>query len=473
MCDGWHVTELLLADRDLELSSLPHELTGLAGLRLLDLSGNRVQGTIPAALSSLSCLQALSLSGNNLTGTIPPQMSAMSLLRVLDLSHNRLTGTIPSELVALSRLEVLTLRDNDLRGPFPDTFTSLGGVLKELDLANNCELCGSNSRVLGALYASLKNFNHDGTHIWTGCYLMQHRCHQIGTAGIITSDPMAFRVKVQESLPLPFSTQFLPLSSPDVAHRTLSPRPFIPLALSRVLQLPVTFPSAQSIAPYRRETLAAALLLWCQVVVTSMALVMLGALITITLSHVRPPCIYGNGQPTTNSQRDEVELTAAALEVQGHAASNLQEPSESNSLSLKRHTSVGAVIINPGSTIQSPNICVAVMDSGSLPQLHHAPFMADPRARQPHSQQQVQDEVRRPPGEPGQGEQDMEAPALRPVQSMPPSSLPGHRDSLGWMSWHRALQSLWRNPPQQQGEGRRSLTMTPASSSDYGGMIFM
>ena len=66
-----------------------------------------------------------------------------------------------------------------------------------------------------------------------------------------------------------------------------------------------------------------------------------------------------------NAARDEAELTAAALEDaerQRQAGlpsgpSSLQPP-----LPMKPIRSIGAVIINPGSTIEQPNICVAIME---------------------------------------------------------------------------------------------------------------
>uniref|UniRef100_A0A1J3DV57 Putative receptor protein kinase TMK1 n=1 Tax=Noccaea caerulescens TaxID=107243 RepID=A0A1J3DV57_NOCCA len=69
------------------------------------------------------------LVAENLTGVISPRFADIRSLRVIDLSHNRLRGTIPSELTRLN-LTSLDLSYNQLHGkvpPFKATVVQLQG----------------------------------------------------------------------------------------------------------------------------------------------------------------------------------------------------------------------------------------------------------------------------------------------------------------------------------------------------------
>ena len=69
---------------------IPDRLGALAGLEVLDLSGNDLDGGIPLALvEGLHRLELLNLAGNNLEGTVPVALHRRVDL-TLDLSGNRL-----------------------------------------------------------------------------------------------------------------------------------------------------------------------------------------------------------------------------------------------------------------------------------------------------------------------------------------------------------------------------------------------
>ena len=89
---------------------------GLKTLVGLDLSHNRLSGSIPPELGRLTRLQYLDLSHNRLSGSIPPELGRLTRLQYLDLSHNRLSGSIPPELGRLTRLQYLNLSHNQLSG---------------------------------------------------------------------------------------------------------------------------------------------------------------------------------------------------------------------------------------------------------------------------------------------------------------------------------------------------------------------
>jgi hypothetical protein len=62
-------------------------------------------GTIPTDIGLLTVLNHLELSGNRLTGSIPTEIANLGeTLTHLSLSHNNLSGTLPTELGRLSNL---------------------------------------------------------------------------------------------------------------------------------------------------------------------------------------------------------------------------------------------------------------------------------------------------------------------------------------------------------------------------------
>ncbi|XP_058075929.1 receptor-like protein EIX2 [Magnolia sinica] len=75
---------------------IPEELTGLLGLRVLNLSGNHLIGKILNKIGKLALLESLDFSENQLSGKIPLSMSNLTFLSYLNLSFNNLWGEIPS-----------------------------------------------------------------------------------------------------------------------------------------------------------------------------------------------------------------------------------------------------------------------------------------------------------------------------------------------------------------------------------------
>ncbi|KAG6418868.1 hypothetical protein SASPL_121074 [Salvia splendens] len=91
----------------------------LQHLKLIDLSNNRLVGSIPRSFSSMRALISLNLSRNMLTGTIVSDIGEMEMLEVLDLSRNQLSGHIPNSLAKLKFMAVLDLANNSLWGRIP------------------------------------------------------------------------------------------------------------------------------------------------------------------------------------------------------------------------------------------------------------------------------------------------------------------------------------------------------------------
>ena len=98
----------------------------MAGSLALDLSDNNLTGSIPPELGGLAGLRVVYLENNSLTGAIPPELGNLPNLRLLSLLANNLTGSIPSELGNLVSLEVLWLQSNNLTGRIPPELGNLG-----------------------------------------------------------------------------------------------------------------------------------------------------------------------------------------------------------------------------------------------------------------------------------------------------------------------------------------------------------
>lgn len=174
-CDGSEFIHLDLHDNELN-GFLPTELYLLLGehLRTLDLSKNKVtgtianeiqffsnvnqfkiennqiNGTIPRSIGYLTQLGQLSLQNNKLSGTIPVEIGNLTTsLEELDIQHNSISGTLCSELGDLLSLEILNAQHNQIYGTMPRELGNLRNLIS-LDMEYNL-LSGEIPKELGNL----------------------------------------------------------------------------------------------------------------------------------------------------------------------------------------------------------------------------------------------------------------------------------------------------------------------------------
>ncbi|XP_022537142.2 transforming growth factor beta activator LRRC32 isoform X1 [Astyanax mexicanus] len=128
-----------------ELSYLPAHAFQGTPLLILDVSLNPGLKVSEQALSGLeNSLTYLSLKGNHLK-TLSMDMSLLRGLRMVDLSSNRLTSL---SLSTESNIEVLNLKNNRLTFLDDQTLMALEGMLKSLYISFNPLSCCANARLI-------------------------------------------------------------------------------------------------------------------------------------------------------------------------------------------------------------------------------------------------------------------------------------------------------------------------------------
>ncbi|KAM0025045.1 putative non-specific serine/threonine protein kinase [Helianthus debilis subsp. tardiflorus] len=169
-CSTPHVTHFLCglscsANRVTQLTFDPAGYAGtlsplvsqLTQLTTIDLSDNKLSGSIPTSLFSLPNLQTLILQSNSFSGTIPPVISNLKAIETLDISHNLLSGSLPdtSSLLTLTRLDLsfnkftgslpklgrnlleFAVKANRLSGDMPKTSFNESTQLEVVELSDN------------------------------------------------------------------------------------------------------------------------------------------------------------------------------------------------------------------------------------------------------------------------------------------------------------------------------------------------
>ncbi|XP_026398115.1 LRR receptor-like serine/threonine-protein kinase GSO2 [Papaver somniferum] len=140
------------------------------GIEVFDLSNNKLSGEISIEVGKrLFNASAISLAGNELSGSIPftlcPTVPSFTSTQFIDLSGNKLSGTIPSNIGYCRNLGTLKLGNNNLTGKVPDEL-KLAKNIRFLQLNNN-HLDGNPTNLASEFrkleFLNLANNNFEGS----------------------------------------------------------------------------------------------------------------------------------------------------------------------------------------------------------------------------------------------------------------------------------------------------------------------
>nr|GMD69170.1 probably inactive leucine-rich repeat receptor-like protein kinase At5g48380 [Ipomoea batatas] len=143
--DCWHPDEnkvLNIRLSNMELGGkFPPGLHKCEAMTGLDLSSNKINGSIPANISKIvGYLTTLDLSSNRFSGEIPLNLANCTYLNVIKLDNNQLTGQIPLQIGQLARMKDFSVANNRLIGQVPQ-FGNYSVPAE--NYANNLGLCGA------------------------------------------------------------------------------------------------------------------------------------------------------------------------------------------------------------------------------------------------------------------------------------------------------------------------------------------
>ncbi|CAN4098629.1 unnamed protein product [Withania somnifera] len=140
----WHpdenkVLSISLPEMGLK-GEFPRGLRNCTSMTSLDLSSNKLHGSLPSDISKyIGFMVILDLSSNQFSGEIPVNLANCSFLNSLKLDNNNFTGQIPAEIGLLDRLKTFNVANNRLIGPVP---RFRNATFSAEIYANNVGLCG-------------------------------------------------------------------------------------------------------------------------------------------------------------------------------------------------------------------------------------------------------------------------------------------------------------------------------------------
>ncbi|RWR91798.1 LRR receptor-like kinase resistance protein [Cinnamomum micranthum f. kanehirae] len=154
----WLQTQKQLSFLSLSNASISNTISSIfqilpSNINYLDLSSNRLKGSIPLSICQMKDLIYLSFSNNQLTHEIPQCLWDLQYLKTMDLEHNFLSGGIPNSKSNLSQLTSLHLSKNKLSGELPPSMKNCTRLIT-LDLGEN-KISGSIPKWIGENLTSL------------------------------------------------------------------------------------------------------------------------------------------------------------------------------------------------------------------------------------------------------------------------------------------------------------------------------
>ncbi|KAK6924438.1 Leucine-rich repeat-containing N-terminal, plant-type [Dillenia turbinata] len=125
----WSLVEISMRNNSLEGQVPYEEVSNFGYLQVLDLSHNKLSGSIPASLFSHPSLQQLTLSFNQFSSLqVPANMGFHSELIAVDLSDNQIQGLLPAFMALLPKLSALSMENNKFTGLIPTQYALKAAV---------------------------------------------------------------------------------------------------------------------------------------------------------------------------------------------------------------------------------------------------------------------------------------------------------------------------------------------------------
>ncbi|XP_078179112.1 receptor-like protein 6 [Carex rostrata] len=132
----------------------------LETLAILDLHSNKLNGTVPLPPPSIIVFDL----SQNLFSLLPPNLTSyLGYTLYLSLSNNKLTGSIPGSICNASYLQVLDLSYNNFMGELPHCLLENTSTLAVLNLKNN-KLTGSFPQAISE-HCGFRTINLNGNHL--------------------------------------------------------------------------------------------------------------------------------------------------------------------------------------------------------------------------------------------------------------------------------------------------------------------
>ena len=121
--------------------SLPAEIGNIQNIEIIGLSFNQLQGQIPTTMGNINSntdvtLTELTLQRNNFTGTLPTELARLTDLKMFQLGFNHVSGSISADWANMTDLQVLYLNSNNIEGTLPEDFGAITS-LRYLNMSDN------------------------------------------------------------------------------------------------------------------------------------------------------------------------------------------------------------------------------------------------------------------------------------------------------------------------------------------------